>query len=251
MLANYKYGDAVVLKKLLNFYAVNDVVYFEYPSPDSIMTKTFLLQRIVALPGDSLIITDKVVYVNGKYLDRNAGVKHNYFIKAKGKLDSSFCEKYNLFEGGEISDKLDYSYTLTRTEYETLKDDTMIVSIERKSEKTNTPDENCFPYSLHYPWNLDHYGKLYLPKINDTLKLDTVSIHLYSGIIHDHEKNDLQVRQDSILINGELCRSYVVKKNYYFVLGDNRDNAIDSRTWGFLPESQILGKIIYPIRRAQ
>jgi signal peptidase I len=56
---------------------------------------------------------------------------------------------------------------------------------------------------------------------------------------------------NKIYINDSLSAIYVVKQNYFFVLGDNRDNAIDSRTWGFLPEKFIAGKIVSLIKRAK
>jgi signal peptidase I len=90
---------------------------------------------------------------------------------------------------------------------------------------------------------MDNFGKLYIPKKNDTLSLDTTSIRLYSKLIETYEKNKLEIRDDSIFINDELTKKYMVRQDYYFVMGDNRDNAIDSRRWGFLPGSYIKGKV--------
>jgi signal peptidase I len=84
---------------------------------------------------------------------------------------------------------------------------------------------------------------LYIPKIDDTLRLDTVNIALYARLIDTFEKNHLEIVNDTIYINGIPSGTYVVKKNYFFVLADNRDNANDSRVWGFLPENCIIGKV--------
>jgi signal peptidase I len=248
----YAYGSAVLIKKSLNTYALNDVLYFEYPIIDSSLTKTYFIQRLFGIPGDSVELINKLVYVNGLPIADTPTVKHNYFVKTRSiRLDSLFKLKYNLTEGGEVSDQFDYSYSLTAEESENLRKDSSIQYVELKVEKMNTYDETVFPESPYYKWNLDHYGKIYIPKINDTLRLDTVNIKLYSILISEHEKNDLLVSGDSIMINGELSSYYVVKKNYYFVLGDNRDNANDSRVWGFLPENCIVGKVVRRLRNSK
>jgi signal peptidase I len=143
---------------------------------------------------------------------------------------------------------MDYSYSLTFQEYWRLRRDSMVLRAVRKSEKAGAFDDTCFPFSSKYKWNRDHYGKIYVPRINDTIRLDTVSFKLYAVIIKDYEMNKTELRHDSIFINDQLSDRYVIKKNYYFVLGDNRDNAIDSRNWGFLPENMIVGKVIRTIK---
>lgn len=250
MAATYHYGDAALVKKIANTYAAGDIAYFEYPAEDTLLARTFVFQRIVGLPGDSIEIANKIVYRNGVLLKDTSTVKHNYFIETKNKRPQTiFKLYYGLTEGGQVSDEFDYSYSLTKSESEALSKDTAIKSVNLKAEKKSSFDETCFPWNANYKWNMDYFGKVYIPKINDTLKLDSVSINLYHDLIYVHEKNNLEVRRDSILINGALSRYYVVKKNYYFVLGDNRDNANDSRSWGFLPENRIVGKIIGLVRR--
>lgn len=251
MLSTYNYGDALLIKKIANTYFAGDVVYFEYPQKDSVLRATFMFQRLAALPGDSFELSDKTIYLNNIQLNDDSTCRHNYFIKTNNlKPDSQFILKYGLSEGGEISNEFDYSYSLTQRESEVLKKDSMVKSIELKTEKKNSFDETCFPSSAHYSWNADQYGKLYIPKINDTLHLDTVNIQLYSVIISDYEKNSLEIKHDSIFINKQLSPYYIVKKNYYFVMGDNRDNANDSRTWGFLPGNFIRGKVVGTIKKA-
>ena len=250
MSATYHFGDALLIKKATNTYTPGDVIYFEYPVEDTLLTRTFFFQRLAALPGDSFEISDKRVYRNGQELPDENSVKHNYFIKTRDKKPQAiFKLYYGLTEGGQVSDEFDYCYSLTAEESEKLRKDTVIKSVLLKTEKKNNFDETCFPGNLNYKWNMDHYGKIYIPKVNDTLRLDSISIKLYHDLIFFYEKNNLAIKHDSILINGNLSTYYVVKKNYYFVLGDNRDNANDSRSWGFLPENCIIGKAIATVRR--
>jgi len=252
MRGTYDYNDLLLIKKVIFAFEQNDVLYVEYPVKDSAdPRKTFLFTRLIGLPGDTALIADKLVYINGQQLKEDSTIQKNYFIETNHKaLTDLFKKTYQLSEGGEISNEFDYSYSLTRHQSEFLKKDTTIKKIALKSEKQNNFDETCFPYSLHYPWNLDYYGKLYIPKKNDTLRLDTVSVKLYSDLIRG-EKNTVEIRKDSIFISGIHSTIYVPKQNYFFVLGDNRDNANDSRSWGFLPEKYIVGKVVGRLTKAR
>jgi len=252
MEANYTKGDALLVKKMFTSYSITDLVYFEYPVQDSLLKHTYFIQRLYGLPGDSVELKEKQIYLNGMRLEADANIKHNYFIKThKIKLDSAFKEKYHLQEGGEISIDFDYSFSLTQSESEVLKKDSLIKSVELKLEKAQNYDETCYPFDPLFKWNMDFYGKLYIPKRGDSLDLDSMSLKLYLPIITNYEKNTFLRSHDSVFINGIYALKYLVKKNYYFVLGDNRDNANDSRVWGFLPENFIKGKVIGRIRKTK
>lgn len=252
MRATYEYGDALLLKKTFNSYRTNNILYFKYPVKDSSLPDQFFFQRLIGLPGDTICLRGKTLFINSILIQDTGTLKNNYFIETKGRtLDSAFKAKYQLTEGGQVSNKFDYSFSLTKTQSILLQQDTLIKKLELKSEKVNNFDETCFPYSAYYKWNMDHYGKIYIPKKHDTLALDSISLPLYATLIQAYENNTLEVRHDSILINGQLSRYYVPQQNYYFVLGDNRDNANDSRIWGFLPEDHIIGKAIGRITKGK
>jgi signal peptidase I len=249
MHATFMYGDAVLVKKCFNNYQRGDLLYSVFPIQDTALSRTFFIQRVMGLPGDTLQIKDKEVFVNGNIIPDTNTVRFNYYVKSKKvKLDSVFREKYSLQDGGQVSAHFDYSFALSKLECNKLKEDSAIMAVTRKAEKKNSYDDGCFPNSEHFTWNMDHYGKIYIPKMNDTLTLDSVNIHLYKRLITDLEKNELRIENDSIQINGKYTNQYVVKKNYYFLLGDNRDNANDSRNWGYLPDNFVVGKVIRTVR---
>lgn len=252
MEGSYSVGDAVLIKKFANSFGTGDVIFFEYPVQDTLGTRTIFAQRIYGVGGDSVFIQGKLVYVNGQLVTQPSELKYNYFVKTrKVVLDSAFLAKYQLYEGGRVSDAFDYSYGLTVLQADSLKKDSLIASVQLKLEKQLAYDETCFPGNPHFKWNMDHYGPLYIPRQNDTLRLDTFNIKLYGNLISESEKNKLELHHDTIVINGVATSFYVVKKNYFFVLGDNRDNANDSRIWGFLPENAILGKVVYTLRKTK
>lgn len=252
MNATFYNGDVTLIKKASIQFNTNDIVYFEYPLHDSSGSKAMCMQRLIGLPGDTIQIIEKGVYINNFLITDSATIKHNYYLKTNnGKLNTAFKIKYELNEGGAISANNDYNYALTKKQVVELKNQSVIKSVELKTEPKEVFDEAVFPYSYHYEWNRDYFGKLYLPKKNDVLLLDTINIKLYSLLIKDYEKNKLEIKNDSIFINDTLKKNYQVKQNYYFVLGDNRDNANDSRVFGFLPENYIKGKVIAVLKRCK
>ncbi len=245
MAESFYTGDMVLVNKLAFNYQVKDVLYFEFPAKDSGSKKTHFIQRCIAEPGDSLRIIDKLIYVNGHLVEDLFSIKYNYILDTDTfKLDSLTKERYDLYEGGEISKKGKYAYSLTKSQIDSLNSSGLIKSIDLRLEKTNIYDARTFPFSRQFSWNIDNYGPIYIPKKNDTLLLDTINIKLYSTIITKFEKNELLIKGDSIYINNTYTKNYTIKQNYYFVAGDNRDNAIDSRRWGFLPKSFIKGKVV-------
>lgn len=228
----------------------NDVIVFNYPMEDEhpVDHRTYFVKRCVALPGDSFKIVDGDIYINNKLTENTSEIQFNYHLKSDTVLDSLFIAKYELNEGGQISDNNDYSFTLTKALADTLKSKTFISVIERNNEKRGMWDEFVFPFDDHYKWNVDNYGPVKIPAEGDTLKLDSINLCFYSRIISKHENNSLEVKHDTIFINGKATNTYVIRQNYYFMMGDNRHNSQDSRHWGFVPEDHIIGKatrIIY------
>jgi signal peptidase I len=71
--------------------------------------------------------------------------------------------------------------------------------------------------------------------------IDSTSFAQWKVFIQ-REGSSIERRGTTIVIDGQDVRSYSIKKNYYFALGDNIDNSSDSRVWGFIPEENIAGK---------
>lgn len=106
----------------------------------------------------------------------------------------------------------------------------------------NAYSPNFFPNDFRFKWNLDYFGPIVVPKKGDSVKLSIDNLNLYKRIIRTYENNKLEIKGMDIFINEKKTCTYIFKMNYYFVLGDNRHNSIDSRYWGLVPEDHIIGK---------
>lgn len=137
------------------------------------------------------------------------------------------------------------SVTLTDEMLAQLQQSKNIDSVVKILEPAGLKGYNIFPHNQAYSWNNDNFGPIYIPGKGDQVKLDLTSLPLYKKIIRDYEDNTIGLSGNQILINGQVTDSYTFKKDYYWMMGDNRDHSEDSRTWGYVPADHIVGKPVF------
>ena len=135
--------------------------------------------------------------------------------------------------------------TLTDEMLNTLEENSRIDSVVKIIEPAGTKGYNIFPNDPSYSWNNDNFGPIYIPAKGDQVTLNLRTLPLYKKIIRDYEENTIDVSGNQILINGEATDSYTFKKDYYWMMGDNRDHSEDSRSWGYVPSDHIVGKPVF------
>ena len=135
--------------------------------------------------------------------------------------------------------------TMTNAMVKKLRANNTIDSVVKIVDRKGVAGFNNFPQDANYPWNYDQMGPIYIPEVGKTVAINVNNLPLYKKIIRKYEGNTVSIAGNQVLINGKVATNYTFKQNYFWMMGDNRDNSEDSRAWGYVPENHIVGTPIF------
>ncbi|MCF6350217.1 MAG: signal peptidase I [Flavobacteriaceae bacterium] len=236
----------------------NDIVVFNWPADTlkwmwndnsgkftykPIDKKTNYVKRCLAIAGDTFEIRDGEIFIDGKLSKMPDRCKPQYFYKVKSKsgnyksiIDTYKIKEYRQNQQREVFINLDKETAIR------VKNNPDVVSLTQEFREKGKYSKDIFPHDSKYPWSIDNFGPLYIPKKGVTIKLNEETMPLYRNLLMHYEGISFAENGNEFFINGKQVTDYTFKQDYYWMMGDNRQNSLDARYWGFTPFDHVVGK---------
>jgi len=205
----------------------------------------FVVKRCVGLPGDNFEMRDGRIFTNNQLFEEPDAVRNTYQFSVKNReLFYRKIDSLKIQEGIRRVDRKRHLMegTFSKKDFEKIKKIKAVTSTEQRIDTFDISKE-IVKNSKRDRWTLDNLGPVQIPKKGMVIPMNAETHYLYGKILKQFEKCIITKKSGTYFVNEKEITNYTFKQNYYFMMGDNRKGTIDSRAWGFLPESNIIGKV--------
>jgi len=227
------------------------------------------VKRCVAIAGDKLEIKDGEIFINDKKQAMPEHAQHFYDVKTYTHLfdriesdpetgrqnymmNEAFLDDHDIYvtEAGikAISaDTVVYMMNMPEDVAAQIKAIPNVLEVKKQVAPKKEYNQSIFPHNPRYPWNNDNFGPLTLPTEGMTVAIDTGNICLYEKMLstYDNGIHHITTLGANVLYDGKPITSYTFKQGYYWMMGDNRHNSADSRSWGVVPFDHVVGRPVF------
>jgi len=244
MLPNVKNGDRLALYKL-GTPEKGEFGVFTHPSnTDKESGESQFLKRLVAGPGDTIRIINQLVSVNGaEEIEFDKLFDYSIETNALG-LSAAQKEAHHLEQGGMVRVNELYKYSLTKAQAKAVEDEPNVEFVEAQRYPKGITGRMVAQFAQDpkaLAWNLDNFGPLICPEKEMRIILNDENLNIYTSLLERFENKRLKKVDELFYVNEVQADSVSFSKNYFFFLGDNRHQSIDSRSYGLIPEEKLRG----------
>ncbi len=235
----------------------NDVVVFNYPGEYignssgkgyPVDLRTNYIKRCIAVAGDVLEIKNSAIVVNGEPGENPEFMQYTYQIYTNNIIRERVFRQFDipLNSLGQYTNYQDgyvYSLNITKEIADQLNALPFVEKVEKRSNSLAGKGNHSVLGGMELDWNGDNFGPLQIPSKGWKIAINDENLAKYGKTItiYDHNEN-ASIQDGKLFIDGQEVTEYTFNQDYYFMMGDNRDNSLDSRYWGFVPEDHIVGK---------